>query len=345
MRDINLSLISNTKTLVDVVRTIEKSSSGIALVINEGNKLVGTITDGDIRRALLKGANLNSPIIDHMNKNFKYISTNQKKSEAFELINRFGIRQVPVLDNSRKVTDIIIKDEIFKSKRITNPVLLMAGGKGKRLYPFTKSCPKPMLNINEKPILETQLEIFINEGFKDFFISVNYLKEQIIDYFGDGSEWGVNINYLIEKKPLGTAGCLKLLPKNIKESFIVINGDILTKLSFKKLIEFHEKNSSKITICAKQYQMQLEYGVIETQNYELKGFKEKPIINNLINAGIYVIHPNVISLIKETDFKDMPSLFLEAKLKKMKVNVLPIHEYWIDIGTLSAYNIARKDWD
>ena len=177
------------------------------------------------------------------------------------------------------------------------------------------------------------------------FISVNYLKEQIIDYFGDGSEWGVNISYLIEEKPLGTAGCLNLLPKNIKNPFIVINGDILTKLSFTKLIEFHKKNCSEITICAKQHQTQLQFGVLETKNYKLKDFEEKPIINNLINAGIYVINPNVLSLIKGTEFKDMPSLFMEAKSNKLSVNVLPIHEYWLDIGTLDAYILAKEEWN
>ncbi len=344
MKKVHSSFISLKKTLVDVIRTIENSSTGIALVINEDKKLLGTITDGDVRRAILNGSNLNSPIVNHMNKDFKYILNSQNNSEAFALIKKFGIRQVPILDDSGKIIDIIIKDETFKNKSIINPVLLMAGGQGKRLYPYTKSCPKPMLNIKEKPILETQLEMFIKEGFKDFFISVNYLKEQIIEYFGDGSEWGVNINYLIEKKPLGTAGCLKLLPNDIKESFIVINGDILTKLSFKKLIEFHEKNCSKFTICAKQHQTQLQYGVLETKDYKLKCFEEKPIINKLINAGIYVINPEVLSLIKETEFKDMPSLFMEANSKKMQVNVLPIHEYWIDIGTLDSYNIAREDW-
>ena len=157
MKTFNSSLISITKTLVDVIRTIENSSTGIALVINEDKKLLGTLTDGDVRRAILNGANLNSSIVDHMNKNFKYILNSQNSSEAFELIKKFGIRQVPILDNSRRVIDIIIKDKILNNKSLINPVLLMAGGQGKRLYPYTKYCPKPMLNIKEKPILETQL--------------------------------------------------------------------------------------------------------------------------------------------------------------------------------------------
>ena len=208
----------------------------------------------------------------------------------------------------------------------------MAGGIGSRLRPYTENCPKPMLKIGTKPILELLLEQLIENGFTNFYISVNYLKEKIINYFEDGSRWNVNINYLLENKPLGTAGAISLLPKEIEKPFIVMNGDILTKFNLNQLIDFHNKNNSFSTICAREYEVSIPFGVIETDGIELKRIVEKPIYKNYINAGLYAFDPEVLEFLNKNEAKDMPDLINEIKDLKKKVILCPIHEYWLDIG-------------
>ena len=224
----------------------------IALVVDNKNKLIGTITDGDIRRGLLNGFTLNTEVIKITNKNYQSIFFNEDHKKAKEIMIKNQINQIPILDEIRVVIDIINKDDIREKNNFPNILLIMAGGLAKRLLPYTSECPKPMLNIKGKPILEIIILECIENGFTEIYISVNYLKEKIIEYFGDGSKWGIKINYLIEPKKLGTAGSLKLLPSSIDQPFIVLNGDVLTRLNFRKLIEFHENHNYKGTMCVKK---------------------------------------------------------------------------------------------
>ncbi len=345
----DLLLCSNAKT-IEAIAIINNSSSRayIALIIDESNKLVGTVTDGDIRRGLLSGKSLESNVKEFMNSNFTSIYYHElSDSKIREEFKKSGVNIIPILDKSGAVIDIAIQNKPLSIVNPTknNPVVIMAGGKGSRLGSYTKDCPKPMLPIGGKPILHIILENCINYGLKDFYISVNYLKNQIIDYFGDGSEWGVSIQYLHELKPLGTAGSLQLLPESIQESILVINGDILTHLDFDNLFKFHYKNNAQITVCTRQERKDIPYGVINLKGIYIENIIEKPTYSFLVNAGIYLVKPSLLKeYIKENTFLDMPSLIIRVKEKYKNIFAFPIHEYWIDIGKPESLHKAHKEW-
>lgn len=220
----------------------------------------------------------------------------------------------------------------------------MAGGLGKRLRPYTENCPKPMLPVGGKPMLEILLEQCIDSGFRKFYISVNYLKDQIIDYFGDGNAWGVSIDYLLENEPLGTAGSLQLIPDKLKEPLLVMNGDVLTRLNPSQLLRFHIEHQAAATLCVREYTTTIPFGVVQTNGVELAGFAEKPSYRELVNAGVYVIDPLLIPLLPPHQKTDMPTLLQNAQKAGHHVAVCPIHEYWIDVGNPDALNKAGIHW-
>lgn len=337
--------INENSSIIDALNIIENGSYQIALVINETNRLVGILSDGDVRRALIKGNNLESKVNKIMNKNFHSAINTNDKNELLNHMKLKGIRHLPVINKEGILKDLILLEDLTTPRKVTNPVIIMAGGKGKRLRPYTETCPKPMLEVNGKPMLEIVLENFISNGFTNFYISVNYKKEQILDYFGDGSKFGVSINYLIEDKPLGTAGSLKLLPKDINESFIVINGDVLTRLNPLNILRFHNDNNATATIGSREYAITIPFGVINSIGAELKSFEEKPSYSFLVNTGVYVLNPSALSLIKTDSFLDMPCLLERIKKEKNKVVICPIFEYWIDVGRPETFDQAHKEWD
>lgn len=331
-------------TALEAMQIIDKGGYQIALIINNKNKLIGTLTDGDIRRALLKGISTKDSVEKMMNRNFSFIKDQDNPILAFEIMKRDVIRQIPVLDKKGRVLKLLVSKELSNNKFLSNPVVIMAGGRGKRLLPKTKNCPKPMLQINGKPMLEIVIEQCLNFGLNEFYISVNYLKEQIINYFGDGSSRGIKITYIEESQPLGTAGSLKLLPDKIKKPFLVLNGDVLTNANISHLLEFHNKNNSSATLCVQEQEMIFPYGVVEVNGMSLRNFNEKPTYKHLVNTGIYVLNPSILKLIKNIKFIDMPDLLELAKLKNMTVNVYPIHEYWLDIGLPESLKKASSEW-
>tara|TARA_B100002019_G_C21219188_1_gene573725 strand:- start:126 stop:1169 length:1044 start_codon:yes stop_codon:yes gene_type:complete len=345
MKNVFKICIKSNKTLFDVLKNLENEESQIVLIINEDKKLLGTISDGDIRRHLITGNTLDTKVSEVMNKNFVSVNQDEKKQRILQIMREKGINQIPVINDSGEIIEIVLLKELIEVKNyLENPVVIMAGGIGSRLRPFTENCPKPMLKIGDKPILEILIEQLIDNGFSNFYISVNYLKEQIIKYFGDGSKWNIDIKYLIEDKPLGTAGALSLLPKEINKPFIVINGDILTKFNMKQLIDFHLNNESYLTICAREYEVNIPFGVIETNGIELKNIIEKPTYRNYINAGVYTFDSEVLKVISRKETIDMPVLIKRLKSSNKKIIICPIHEYWIDIGQHESLNKAHQSW-
>ncbi len=337
--------MQSNKTLFDVLKNLENEESQIVLIINEDKKLLGTISDGDIRRHLITGNTLDTKVSEVMNKNFISVNQGERKQRILQIMRDKGINQIPIINDSGEIIEIVLLKELIEVKNyLDNPVLVMAGGIGSRLRPFTENCPKPMLKIGDKPILEILIEQLIDNGFSNFYISVNYLKEQIIEYFGDGRKWSIDIKYLIEEKPLGTAGALSLLPKEINKPFIVINGDILTKFNMKQLIDFHLKNKSYLTICAREYEINVPFGVIETNGIELENIIEKPTYRNYINAGVYTFDSEVLEVISRNETIDMPVLIKKLKSLNKKIIICPIHEYWIDIGQHESLNKAHQSW-
>ena len=338
--------VNDGSKVIDAIEAINKTKAYIALVVNKEMKLLGTITDGDIRRGLLNGETLDSSVTKFMKKNFFSLKENDLSKINIEEFFEKGITQIPILDKDGKVKELLQKEDIIKRfKSSISSVVIMAGGKGKRLMPYTSDCPKPMLSINGKPMLEIILEKCINFGFDRFYISVNYLKDQIINYFGDGNKWGVRIEYLYEEEPLGTAGSLKLIPKHesLDDSILILNGDIITNLNLSLLSEFHQRHKADMTIAAKNDSYTIPYGVINTSGVELENIEEKPTYNFLVSAGIYIIKPFILKYIKDNNFCDMPDLISIIKEKKFKVVTFPIHEYWMDVGKPETLKQINKD--
>lgn len=337
-------IISPDTPIVEAIKIIDRGDLQIALVVDEASILLGTVTDGDIRRAILRHLSLDEPVKLIMNVRPRFIYRAESREKAVSLMKANKIRQIPVVDENRRLVGLEIADELLNPSLRNNYVILMAGGLGKRLDPLTKSCPKPLLRVGNKPVLETTLESFVEQGFRQFYISINYKAAMIKDYFGDGSSWGINIDYISEKEQLGTAGALGLLPFKPDQPIILMNGDILTKISFGQVLDFHRKNHSDATICIKEQQSQIPYGVVTVEQNQLKDIKEKPVQRFFINAGLYVLNPNVLDCIPPGSRFDIPDLF-KILLKNGKIiTAFPIREYWIDIGRFDDYERANTEF-
>ena len=338
-------VINHDATLLQVLDMINSNKAKIALIVQDNGKLLGTITDGDIRRAILKRKDLQTPAKEIMNKEF--FATGEEKD--FKIIKKIicdkGISYVPVLDKNGKLVDLLSFDNIKDQRSSEVRVIIMAGGKGTRLKPYTDNCPKPMIKVCGKPMLELILEKCISLGFSKFYFSVNYLKEYIISYFGDGNSWDVDIKYLVEDKPLGTAGSLSLFKDFNEEPILVMNGDVLTTFDFNRMLDFHKKNSLDATLSVREEYLKFPYGVVEVDGIKLKSFQEKPTIKKLVNAGVYVLSRKLFSFLEKNTFSDMPDLLSYANSQNGAVGVFPLHEYWIDIGRPETLQQAHKDWN
>jgi len=344
MKDWKKTLISAGTPILEAMRIIDASAMQITLVVDEGERLIGVVTDGDIRRALLKGLSMNDPVHLVMNSSFTTASPDTPRDEILALMKKKELRHIPIIDGDQRVVDLKLLSDLIVLPLQPNPVFLMAGGMGIRLQPLTKECPKPLLRIADKPILEIILENFIDFGFREFFISVNYKAEMIEDHFGDGSRWGVRIQYIHENRKMGTAGSLSLLPKRPEHAIVVMNGDVLSKVNLQHLIDFHVAHKAKATVCVKDYHFQFPYGVIKADQHRLKGIDEKPIQRFFVNAGIYVLEPEVLEWIPRDARFDMTDLFRKLLSQKLETIIFPIHENWMDIGRIEDLEKASEDY-
>lgn len=339
------TLVLPNTSIRDTLQIIDTNAMQIALVVNEKNQLLGTVTDGDIRRGILKGVGLDEKVEKIMNIKPTVVYANESREKIFSIIKNNRIRQIPVLDDDRIVINIETVDEMLQVNERKEWVVIMAGGLGNRLRPLTDNCPKPLLKVGKKPLLETILMNFIEYGFKRFFFSVNYKAEMIKDYFGDGSHWGVDITYLHENTRLGTAGALGLLPEKPDRPFLVMNGDLLTKVNFHHLLNFHMENHACATMCIREYKLQIPYGVVETNKQRFLGINEKPMHYFFVNAGVYVLDPCVLEFIPDEIFFDMPTLFQKLNDSAYEASVFPIREYWRDIGQIDDFEEANKEYE
>jgi len=280
-----------------------------------------------------------------MRKKPKSATVHQTREDILDFMKQKKIHQMPVLDDESKIVGIEVLDELLAPPSRENWVVLMAGGLGTRLRPLTDAVPKPMIPIGQKPLLENILENFIEYGFKNFFISVHYKDHVIRNYFGDGSRWGVKIRYLSEGERQGTAGALSLLPKKTSEPIFVMNGDLLTKINFAQLLHFHSEHKLAATMCVREYDFQVPYGVLTLEGHCIKSIDEKPTQKFFVNAGIYVLEPRVLKLIPKRKFYDMPQLFKDLMAKGDATAAFPIREYWIDIGHLRDLIRANGDFE
>jgi dTDP-glucose pyrophosphorylase len=328
----------------EVMVAIGESRIQTALVVDGTDRLLGTVTDGDIRRALLRGASDEDPASGVMNASPQTLPAGADARTALESLRKTTHRCIPRLDGQGRVVAVWHAADFALDEKSDNTVVVMAGGLGSRLSPLTRDVPKPLIEVGGKPILETILDNFRAFGFRDFFFSVNYLSEQIKSHFGDGSGWGVSIRYLEEREQLGTAGSLSLLPARPVHPLLVMNGDVLTKINFLQLLEFHRQQGSAATMCVREYDLQVPYGVVRPEGARIVSVDEKPVHRFFVNAGIYVLEPDALNCIPADSHFDMTSLFQHLIAQQKHTSAYPIREYWLDVGRHDDLERARNDF-
>ncbi len=345
MQKIESVKLEKESKIIDALKILDKFQ--IALIVDSNGFLIGTVTDGDIRRGLLKGKSLDEPIIDIAFKTPIICNINDSKEKLLNIAISKDIKHIPITDNSGKVIGFETFSNLVDKKIRKNRVVLMAGGLGTRLRPLTENIPKPMLKVGNRPILETILENFAKYSFTNFTISLNYLGNIIKEHFLDGRKFGVNINYIEEDKRLGTAGALSLLKDELRasdEPFFVMNGDLLTNINFEHLLDFHNSYNATATMVVREYDFQVPFGVVNIDDGRIKSIVEKPTHKFFVSAGIYLLSKDVLDFIPDNEFFDMPTLF--EKLIEANKNVIsfPLREYWLDIGRISDFERANSEY-
>lgn len=326
------TLLPPTATIKDAIRILNDVSLRIVLVVNPKGKLEGTVSDGDIRRAMLRGRDLQTPLSHILHRNPLVVTSEHGTKAISKLMLINEVQQIPIVDGNRRVIGLHLWDRLHRQTVGNHLMVIMAGGEGKRLRPYTIDRPKPMVEVAGKPILEHILLKAKEEGFCRFAISVRYLGGIIEKYFGTGKQWGVEIVYLRERNPLGTAGAIKFLKPRPNQPFLVTNGDVLADFNYGDLLDFHRRHSAKATMAVRAHDWQNPYGVVKTKGIEIIGFQEKPIVRSQINAGVYVLSPEVIPLLNRAERCDMPELFVKMQAKGLPIIAYPLHEFWLDIG-------------
>jgi dTDP-glucose pyrophosphorylase len=332
------AILPTNATIGQAIRNLNQIAIKIVLVVNESGSLEGTISDGDIRRGLLKGLDLNSPIASIIHHNALVVQPELERQLVIQLMVVNKIHQIPVVDEQHHVVGLHLWDEITTSSPTrSNLMVIMVGGEGSRLRPHTENCPKPMLPVAGKPMLEHIIDRAKNEGFNHFVLAIHYLGHMVEAYFGNGESLGVQIDYLREESPLGTAGALSLLNPVPDTSFMVTNGDVITDIRYGELLDFHIRNTATATMAVRVHEWQHPFGVVKTQGVEIVGFEEKPIARSQINAGIYVLDPVALSVLTAYTHCDMPTLFERLQVKAQRTVAYPMHEPWLDVGRPDDY--------
>lgn len=335
------AVISIPATIKLTINNLNNSGLQIALIVDAQGTLLGTATDGDIRRALLHGHDLNSDISRVMNPNPMVVTQEMSPELVQRLMRANKIHQLPVVDDAQRVVGLHVWDEVFAPATRPNTMVIMAGGFGKRLRPFTEDCPKPMLPVAGRPMLEHIILRAQDEGFGKFIISLHYLGHVIKDYFKDGAKWGVEIQYLTEDMPLGTAGAIAQLDPPDDAPLVVTNGDVLTDIRYGEVVDFHLHHKADATMAVRKHEWQHPFGVVKTEGLRIIGFEEKPLHKTYVNAGIYALNPAVLSFLVKGEPCDMPSLFERVQQAGRHTIAYPMHEPWLDVGRVE--DLARAN--
>ena len=336
--------INQNASIKEALEVIDKGAIKVAVVLSDDGLLLGMLSDGDIRRALLKGMSLDDSITSIINKHPVVANINDTKERILELANEKKLHQIPIISNGKLIGIQDIR-EFLAPKNKPNKVILMVGGLGTRLRPLTNDVPKPMLDVGNKPILHTIVENFAKYGYTDIIMCVNYKSEIIKEYFGNGDKFGVKIEYVLESKRMGTAGALSLLKERPKDDFFVMNGDLLTNVNFEYLHEYHKDSNALASICIRKYEMQVPYGVVNVRANKVTSIEEKPTQSFFVSAGIYMFSPIVLDFIPKGVFYDMPTLFGELLKQGFAVYPFFIREYWLDIGKMDEYRRANDEYE
>jgi dTDP-glucose pyrophosphorylase len=328
----------------EAMQTIEESELRIAVVTTPDDKLRGVVTDGDIRRGILDGLSLERPVTDVMNEDPVVARREGDPERIAQLMTENRVHQVPVVDAGGQVVRLMTIDEVVEPEKRSTPVVVLAGGLGTRLRPLTDDCPKPLVEVEGVPILETLLEQLAGQGFRDVYLSVNYKAQMIEEHFGDGADWGLQIEYLREKKRLGTAGPLSLLPDRPSEPVLVLNGDLLTTMNFGRLVDFHDEQAAMATMGVRRHRTEIPYGVVEIEDRRITDLEEKPSEEYFVNSGVYVLEPEALGEIPDDAFFDMPELFQRLVDEDRAVSAYPIQKYWRDIAHQEDLEQAQDEF-
>lgn len=338
------TLLGPDTTIHELIVRFTRLTPQIGLVVDERRCLLGTVTDGDIRRGLLRGLATSEPVAEIMNRTPRTFRFGEPQGDVLAFMRRERVKHVPIVDFAGRVVDLLTVETLLQPKPQDMPVVLMAGGKGIRLRPLTDTTPKPMLAVGGRPILETIVRRLAAAGFANFHISVNYRAEIIQQHFGDGSAFGVDVRYIEETEPLGTAGPLGLLPRDIDKPVLVMNGDVLTTVDPTRMIAFHTQNRGSATMGVREHEIEVPYGVVDMENYRIVGLREKPVERYFINAGIYILAPEARTLIPSGEAYDMPALFEACNTADLTTLAFPIRDYWVDIGRPDDFRRANDEF-
>ena len=334
--------MAENATMADAVSNLEKTHLKIVLIVTDSQVLKGSISDGDIRRGLIKGLNKSSPITGIINRNVLVVPPDIDRDLVLQLMVVNKIQQIPVVDEQYRVVGLHLWDDIAKPISRPNLMVIMAGGMGTRLHPDTEECPKPLLPIAGRPMLEHIIEHAKQEGFNNFVLAVHYLGHMIEEYFGSGERFGVKIDYLHEASPMGTAGALSLLNPLPDYPFVVSNGDVITDIHYGGLLDFHTRQAASATMAVRLYEWQHPFGVVQTKGVEIIGFEEKPIDRNHINAGVYALDPSALNVLTANAHCNMPTLFDRLQADDQRTVAYPMHESWIDVGRPDDLQLANS---
>ncbi len=326
------ALLPISATLQEAVRCLEEAVLQIAIVVTPDGVLLGTLTDGDIRRGLLRGLGLDSSIDTIVFRNSIVAPPQLGREAVLHLMQANKIRQLPIVDGNQRVMGLHLLDDLIAPSKRPNLMVIMAGGQGTRLRPHTENCPKPLLKVGGKPMLEHIIAGAKAEGFQHFVLTIQYLGNMIEEYCGDGSQWNVHIDYLREESPLGTAGAIGLLSPRPEVPFVVSNGDVLTDIGYGEMLDFHCRYGASATMAVRMHEWQHPFGVVRTKGVDIIGFEEKPVVRNHINAGVYVLDPSVLDTLEAGENCDMPTLFSRLQKNAARTIVYPMHEPWLDVG-------------
>ena len=337
------AILNSSSLIKDSIANLNETGLRIVLVVNNENSFVGTISDGDIRRGLLSGLSIEDSIDTIIHSDALIVPPGFTKDSALKLMELNQIFQIPIISDNKKILGMYTRDNISHITEVDNIMVIMAGGIGSRLLPHTEDCPKPMLKVSGKPILEHIIDRAKLDGFKHFIIAINYLGDVIESYFGNGNTMNIKIDYIREDKPLGTAGALSLLDLKIDKAFIVTNGDVITDIRYAELLDFHLNHNAEATMAVNIHEWQNPYGVVDIQGIEINGFSEKPINKTHINAGVYALSKNTLNYLNKNVHCDMPFLFELLRKDSKRIIAYPMHEPWLDVGVPDDLKKANKE--
>ena len=344
MKDWRTIRLDSNATIRDAMRAIDQGAFGLAMICQEDDRLLGVVSDGDIRRGLLADLDMTDPVRTVANLGPRTMPINSQRSQLLDVMQRNGITVLPLVDEKGRVKDVRTLVQLLERPNFDNPIFIMAGGFGTRLHPLTADSPKPMLKVGDRPMLQHLVERFVSQGFTNLYISTHYLADKVRDHFGDGSEFGARITYVHEDVPLGTGGALGLLPNDLPPlPLLMINGDVLTNVDFAGLLRHHEQAGRIATMCVREFEYQVPYGVVESTGDVITGMTEKPVHQFHVNTGIYVLAPELVASVAPGTRVDMPTLLQRVVADGGEVGVYGAFDYWLDVGHMDDYERAQKD--